>query len=286
MKRFRKSFPEDGPPRGGSGDRRGGVFSPSPERQTHLQVDREGGGAEPRGSPPTSPLTVTEGPSRSRGGGALSKQQSGEGPPGSNTSAGSLGLSLRGTAALIEARLATSVHPNPGPGVRRGRRGRGEENRRVRCERRYQRRRERANNRRDRANNRGEGRDDRRGRVRGGGCEIVTWNVQGMSVRESNRNRMRRVVDRIAREGWEVVCMTELRAESEGVVWLGEDECRVAVVHGRKSGVLLRGGALEAWINEGQSKWVSERVTAVVFTGMRVVSAYQPIWGYDEEGMR
>ena len=60
----------------------------------------------------------------------------------------------------------------------------------------------------------------------------------------------------------------------------------MAVVHGRKSGVLLRGGALEAWINEGQSKWTSERVTAVVFAGMRVVSAYQPIWGSDEESMR
>ena len=114
----------------------------------------------------------------------------------------------------------------------------------------------------------------------------MTWNVQGMSVRENNRNRMRRVVDRIAREGWEVACLTELRADGEGVVWMGEDECKVAVVHGRKSGVLLRGGALEAWIREGQSKWVSERVTAVVFAGMRVVSAYQPIWGSDEEGMR
>ena len=188
-------------------------------------------------------------------------------------------MNLRGTAALIESRLATSVHPNPGPGVRRGRRGTGEVRAGRRRERRYQRRRDRANARRVRRGAVGE-------RARGGGCEIVTWNVQGMSVRESNRDRMRRVVDRIVREGWEVVCLTELRADGEGVVWLGEDECRVAVVHGRKSGVLLRGGALEAWISEGQSKWVSERVTAVVFAGMRVVSAYQPIWGSDEEGMR
>ena len=70
--------------------------------------------------------------------------------------------------------------------------------------------------------------------MRGGASEIVTWNVQGMSVRENNRNRMRRVVDRIVREGWEIVCLTELRAEGEGIVWLGEDECRVVVVHGRK----------------------------------------------------
>ena len=269
------SFPEERPPSGGSGDRRGGVFSSPPVRQRFLQVIGEGDGVEPRGSPPISPPTITEGPSPSQGGSALYKKQRGEGPPGNRVSVAVLGLDLRGTAALIEARLATSVHPNPGPGVRRGRRGRGVENRRARCERRYQRRRDRA-----RAGREGEE------RVRGGGCEIVTWNVQGMSVRENNRNRMRRVVDRVAREGWEVVCLTELRAEGEGVVWLGEDECRVAVVHGRKSGVLLRGGALEAWITEGQCKWVSERVTAVVFAGMRVVSAYQPIWGSDEEGMR
>ena len=239
----------------------GGVFSSSPERQRGLRVDREGGGVEPRGSPLTSPLTTTEGPSLSQGGGALSKKQRGEGPPGNYTSVVMLGLSLRGTAALIEALLATSVHPNPGPGTRRGRRGRGEEHRRGRRERRNLRRRERASARRE---GRGSGLVGG-ARVREGGCEIVTWNVQGMSVRESNRERMRRVVDRVIREGWEVVCMTELRADSEGVVWLGEEECRVAVVHGRKSGVLLRGGALEAWVREGQSKWVSERVTGVVF---------------------
>ena len=123
----------------------------------------------------------------------------------------SLGLSLRGTAALIEAKLATSIHPNPGPGAGRGRRGRGEERRRGRRERRYERRRERR---------RGKGRtnDGMNERV------IVTWNVQGMSVRENNRERMRRVVGKIVHEGWEIVCLTELRAESEGVVWLGDDE--------------------------------------------------------------
>ena len=49
-----------------------------------------------------------------------------------------------------------------------------------------------------------------------------------------------------------------------------EEECRVAV-HRMKRGVLFRRWALEAWTNEGQSKWVSGRVTAVVFAGIRVV---------------
>ena len=30
---------------------------------------------------------------------------------------------------------------------------------------------------------------------------------------------------------------------------------------------------------------MNERVSAVVFGGVRVVSAYQPVWGTDEEGM-
>ena len=219
------------PPRGGSGERQGGVFSPHLERQKRLRVDGEGGGAGPRGSPPISPPTITEGPSHSRGGSALSKEGNGEGPLGYRIPAVILGLNLRGTAALIEARLATSVHPNPGPGVRRGRRGVGEERRMNRRERRYQRRRDGAVDRRTGRGRVGIGREQ----GREGDSVLVTWNVQGMSVRENNKNRMRRVVDRIVREGWEVVCLTELRAEREGIVWLGQDECRMVVVHGRSS---------------------------------------------------
>ena len=117
------------------------------------------------------------------------------------------------------------------------------------------------------------------------GRMIVTWNVQGMSVRANNRDRMRRVADKIVREGWEVVCLTEIRAESEGVVWLGEDEHRVVMIHGKRSGVMLRGEAMEKWVDEGQKRWMYERVTAIVLGGMRVVSAYQLVWGTDDEGM-
>ena len=245
-----------------------------------LQMTGKGGGEKPRGPSPISLPAITEGPSPSQGGGALFKEQRGKGPLGSCTSVGLLVLSLRGTAAFIEARLVTSVHPNPGPN-RRGRRstretGRGERNVR-RGERRRARRVELARERRRRVvNSRG---------GRGIGGEVVTWNVQGMSVRGNNRDRMRRIVDRIIREGWEIVCLTEITAEREGVVWLGEEEFRVVFVHGMKSGVLLRGEALESWVRGGQCKWMGERVTAVVCEGMRVVSVYQPVWGTNEDSM-
>ena len=42
---------------------------------------------------------------------------------------------------------------------------------------------------------------------------------------------------------------------------------------------------MEKWVEEGQSKWMYERVSAVVFGGVRAMSANQPVWGTDEEGM-
>lgn len=96
----------------------------------------------------------------------------------------------------------------------------------------------------------------------------MTWNVQRLSLRENNRRRLRRVVEYVERREWETVCLTELKAEDEGVVWLGEDEGRVTVVHSRRAGVLLRGRALDKWIEEGQTMWLEDRVTAVVYGGM------------------
>ena len=102
-------------------------------------------------------------------------------------------------------------------------------------------------------------------------------------MREHNRDRLRRILDEIGRQGWEIVLMTEIRADEKGVVWLGGDEERVAVIHSERAAIVLRGQALEEWIGEGQRKWLEERVVTVVLRGgMRLVSVYQPIWGTDE----
>ena len=119
--------------------------------------------------------------------------------------------------------------------------------------------------------------------------KIVTWNVRSLSMREHNRDRLRRILDEIGRQEWEIVLMTEIRADEKGVVWLGGDEERVAVIHSERAAIVLRGQALEEWIGEGQKKWLEERVVTVVLGGMRLVSVYQPIWGTDEgtlEGWR
>ena len=83
---------------------------------------------------------------------------------------------------------------------------------------------------------------------------VVTWNVRRLSVRETNRRRLRSVAERVRQERWEMVLLTELRADEEGVVWLGEDEERVVLIHGKKAGVMLRGEALEKWVEGGGSR--------------------------------
>ena len=61
------------------------------------------------------------------------------------------------------------------------------------------------------------------------------------------------MAERVRQEGWEMVLLTELRADEEGLVWLGEDEERVVLIHGKKAGVMLREEGLEKWV-EGDSR--------------------------------
>ena len=91
------------------------------------------------------------------------------------------------------------------------------------------------------------------------------------------------MLERVRLNDWEIVCLTELRAVTSGVLWLGEGEEGVAIVHSKRVAVVMRGEALRLWRDEGQQKWLDERVVAVVFGGLRVVSAYQPIWGTNED---
>ena len=52
----------------------------------------------------------------------------------------------------------------------------------------------------------------------------MRWNVRRLSVRETNRRRLRRVTERAIRERCDMVLLTELLAEEGGMVWLGKDD--------------------------------------------------------------
>ena len=76
---------------------------------------------------------------------------------------------------------------------------------------------------------------------------------------------------------WDVVLLSEVKAEEEGVVWLGQDEERVGVVHSRRAGVLLRGEALRWWCAEGMRKKVEERVVSVKVKEWVLTAVYMPV---------
>ena len=106
-----------------------------------------------------------------------------------------LGLSLRGTSALIKAPLATSVHPNPGPGIKRGRRGKGDDSRSKICQGKYDSRKERSRERKRLTGALGTNVSD-------SVCGFVTRIVQGLPIKENNRNRYQRRAEKVVRGWW------------------------------------------------------------------------------------
>ena len=45
---------------------------------------------------------------------------------------------------------------------------------------------------------------------------VVTWNVQGMSMGERGKRKVRAVAEFARKQGWDVVLLSEVRAESCG----------------------------------------------------------------------
>ena len=114
---------------------------------------------------------------------------------------------------------------------------------------------------------------------------VVTWNLQRYSLREQNRSRLGGWLSMWSRGNARYCWLRNFFWEGKVVIWMGEDQHRTALVHGRTAGILLRGTALLRWIEEGQLKWMFESVTAVSVGGVRLVAVCQPIWMTDDEGL-
>ena len=53
-------------------------------------------------------------------------------------------------------------------------------------------------------------------------------------------------------EGWDAVLLSEVRADDVGVVWISQDAELTAIVHSRKTTILLQGELLKQWCEDGQ----------------------------------
>ena len=128
-------------------------------------------------------------------------------------------------------------------------------------------------------------RDEEKEEMKKEEMKIVTWNLQSMSLRENNRRRLRRVIGYVEKKGWQVVLMTEIKSETLGILWLGEQENQVAIVHGKKTVEAFRGVALRGWAEGGQIRRFAERITTVEIGEVKLVAAYQPLWSNGREGV-
>ncbi len=121
----------------------------------------------------------------------------------------------------IKIRLRT-IHPNPGPSDKT------EEGKRMRRERRKNRRIEK---RQARVN---QNKEDQM-------LNIIAWNAQRVSLRQQNRRKLRAIAEKARKNNWDAVLISEVKSESQGTIWLGEDENLVAVTYTNKAAILMRG---------------------------------------------
>ena len=160
----------------------------------------------------------------------------------------------------------STIHPNPGP--------RSEDERRKRRERRRGRRVRRREEKAELA---------ARGVVVKEEMVVVTWNVQGMSVENLARRKLKMVASHAEKSGWDVVLLSEVRASGRGMVWLGQAESLAVVVHAEKAAVFLRGEALKQWCEGGQRKKWDERQVSVKVKGWVFVATYMLVWRHGRE---
>ena len=158
----------------------------------------------------------------------------------------------------IKLKLLT-IHPNPGP---RGR-DKSDEGKKARRERRYKKRIEKRTVRPKGSEN---------------DIEIITWNVQRMSLGTANKRKMRMVANYVNKNKWEIVLLSEVRAERNGVIWIGEGEEVTAVIHSEKAGIMIRGEMLKKWTEGGQQKRQTERAVGVKIEGLVLISTYLPVY--------
>ena len=116
--------------------------------------------------------------------------------------------------------------------------------------------------------------------------DILTWNLQKMSMQVNNRRKLRRFAFYCLRKRHNIVLISEITAETPGAIWLGEGRNSAAVIHSTKCAILLEGAWKQRWIDEGQKKCWDERVTSVTVAHLRLVAAYQPLWQYGEETIK
>ena len=122
---------------------------------------------------------------------------------------------------------------------------------------------ERRRRRKDLRNKKWETRDSLKGRATV--TEIWAWNIQRARVAFSKRNML-----------------TEMKETETGMKWIKSQDLYGVLVHGKKSGVLLRDDWAVKWKEQGCKRYCGERCTSVEVDGTVFIAVYQPLWNSDK----
>ena len=163
------------------------------------------------------------------------------------------------------SRKLETIHPNPGP----GKRNKTEEGKKLRREKKYEKRKEKRNEHANTNKNKF--------------LNIITWNVQGMSMDTRNQRKLREVVKYVQRNKWDAALLTEVRSKTSGTIWLGEGENLVAVRHTKRAAIMLTGKLLKSWCEDGQRAKEDERTITVKTGGLTLISTYLPVYQGNNE---
>ena len=109
---------------------------------------------------------------------------------------------------------------------------------------------------------------------------IITWNQQKLSMRPNNRRRLREVANWCMIKKWRIVLISEIIADNEGIIHLGEGKRQTIIVHGKKAAIMLSREWAIGWQKEGEIKEWGDRVVSVRIGDLVLMAAYQPLWKY------
>ena len=56
----------------------------------------------------------------------------------------------------------------------------------------------------------------------------------------------------VEERGWDAELLSEVRADDVGLVWINQDAELTAIVHSKKTTILLKGELLKQWCEDGQ----------------------------------
>ena len=115
---------------------------------------------------------------------------------------------------------------------------------------------------------------------------IWTWNIQRARTSFPKRNRFSEILKVVAENKAEIVMFTELLEETPAIKWVKAKDLYGVLIHGKRSGIFLKGEWATLWKQQGCKRECGDRNTSVVVEGIKLIATYQPVWGGSKDELK